>query len=111
MFILTATFVSCNKINLPTELGQDLIPPIDNIHTFDTTLEVETYNGIFDPLSDTFRTTISYPQMLGKITNDPIFGKTEGRLFFQVSPGNTFPFKNRPGSLYLDSVVLIISNS
>lgn len=108
-FVVTVAFISCNKINLPTELGQDLIPPIDNIHTFDTTLEVETYNGLFDPALDSFRTGVSFPQLLGVIDNDPIFGKTDARMFFQVSPA-TYPFKNRPGSLYLDSVVLIIDH-
>lgn len=102
--------VSCNKINLPTEMGQDLIPPVDNIHTFDTTLEVETYNGLFDPALDSFRSSFAYTQILGTISNDPIFGKTDSRLFFQVSPGGGSPFKNRPGSLYLDSVVLVVKH-
>ncbi len=107
--VFIATFVSCNKINLPTELGQELIPTVDNIHTFDTTLEVETYNNIFDQSIDTFKMDLSYPHMLGVINNDPIFGKTDAQLFFQVSPG-TYPFKNRPDSLYLDSVVLILDH-
>lgn len=108
-FIVTVTLFSCNKINLPTELGQELIPPVDNIHTFDTTLDVETYNGLFDPALDSFRTGVNFPQLLGVINNDPIFGKTDARMFFQVSPG-AYPFKNRPGSLYLDSVVLVINH-
>lgn len=108
--VLTAIFVSCNKINLPTELGQDLIPTVDNIHTFDTTLEVETYNGIFDPLIDSFKMAYNYMHFVGKISNDPVFGKTDARVFFQLSPGG-YRFKNRPASLYLDSVVLVLDHS
>nr|WP_262919966.1 DUF4270 domain-containing protein [Niabella hibiscisoli] len=92
-------------------MGQDLIPPVDNIHTFDTTLEVETYNGLFDPALDSFRSVYTFTKLLGVISNDPIFGKTDGQLFFQVSPGGVFPFRNRPGSLYLDSVVLVLDHS
>ncbi len=103
--------VSCNKINQATDMGQDLIPPVDNIHTFDTTLEVETYNGLFDPALDSFRSIYTQTKLLGVISNDPLFGKTDGRIFFQVSPGGRSPFKNRPGSLYLDSVVLVIDHS
>nr|WP_262915309.1 DUF4270 domain-containing protein [Niabella ginsengisoli] len=95
---------------MPTELGQDLIPPVDNINTFDTLLDVETYNGIFSSEADSFRSFPAFPKLLGNITNDPIFGKTDARIYFQVSNGGVFPFKNRPGSLYLDSVVLIIDH-
>ena len=121
-FVLTATFVSCNKINLATELGEDLIPPVDNIHTFDTLLDVETYNGVFDPLLDSFKmgykrimgaeTVAGYGNIhiLGVVDNDPLFGKTDSRIFFQVSPGR-YPFKNRPGKMYIDSVVLALDYS
>lgn len=33
-------FFSCTKINEATELGDDLIPAVDNVNTFDTTLTV-----------------------------------------------------------------------
>ncbi|GAB3028373.1 hypothetical protein GCM10027051_36880 [Niabella terrae] len=110
LVIAVTYFSSCTKINLPTELGQDLIPDIDNINTFDTTLEVETYNGIFPAALDSFRTAYSYAHILGNI-NDPLFGTTDSRIFFQVAPGGTTPFKNKPGSLYLDSVVLVIDHA
>ena len=108
LFVLTAAFLSCNKINLPTELGQDLIPPVDNIHTFDTTLEVETYNKIFTFAEDSARSIYSDEQFLG-VMNDPIFGKTDAQMFFQLVPENgKSTFNNVPGKRYIDSVVLIV---
>ena len=112
LFLLATGFiVSCSKINLATELGQDLIPEVDNIHTFDTTLEVEAYNGIFTAANDSFRSSYTFPQILGKIDNDPIFGKTDARLYFQVSPNTKTPFKNEPSKLQLDSVVLVLNHT
>ena len=46
---------SCRKINDATTLGKDLIPVVDNITTFDTTLDVEAYNGLFDNVTDTLK--------------------------------------------------------
>ncbi|MBZ4191159.1 DUF4270 domain-containing protein [Niabella beijingensis] len=103
--------VSCSKINMATELGQGLIPEVDNIHTFDTTLEVHAYNGMFTAANDSFRSGFTYPQLLGVINSDPIFGKTNARLYFQVSPGTKTPFKNVPSKLTLDSVVLVINHA
>lgn len=101
-------FVSCNKINLPTELGQDLIPTIDNINTFDTTLEVETYNRIFTFSEDSARSYSAQLQYLG-LLNDPIFGKTDARMFFELKPQQfKFTFGNVPSKLSLDSVVLVL---
>ncbi|HOZ85580.1 MAG TPA: DUF4270 family protein [Niabella sp.] len=109
VFAITATFISCNKINLPTELGQELIPTIDNINTFDTSLEVETYNKIFSFADDSARSIYSDEQFLGQINNDPIFGKTNAQMFFQFTPENgKLTFKNGPGKRYIDSVVLIV---
>lgn len=100
--------VSCNKINLPTEMGQDLIPPVDNIHTFDTTLEVETYNKIFTFADDSARSIYADLQYLG-VMNDPIFGKTDAQMFFQLAPQNgKLTFSSTPGKRYIDSVVLSV---
>ncbi|MBK7099252.1 MAG: hypothetical protein IPH58_14070 [Sphingobacteriales bacterium] len=74
-------FFSCKKINLPTDVGLDVIPEVDNIHTFDTTLEIVAYNGIFDVAQDSSRSYKTFPQFLGLIDNDPIFGKTDARMF------------------------------
>ncbi|MGJ7033677.1 DUF4270 family protein [Niabella hirudinis] len=110
-FLATGFIVSCSKINLATELGQGLIPEVDNIHTFDTTLEVEAFNGIFTAANDSTHSSFAFPQVLGKIDNDPIFGKTDARVYFQVSPQTKTPFKNEPSKLQLDSVVLVMNNT
>jgi len=39
----------CRKINESTELGGGLIPPVDNINTFDPTLTVQGFQNIFGP--------------------------------------------------------------
>jgi hypothetical protein len=106
---LTILFSACRKINEATELGGDLIPVVDNITTFDTTLTVETYNGIFDPLVDSTRLGGEAVHYLGHISNDPIFGQTDGRIFVQLKPNfYRFAFANKPDSLHIDSVVLVL---
>ncbi|HET6993548.1 MAG TPA: hypothetical protein VFI06_01140, partial [Chitinophagaceae bacterium] len=80
---LLILFTSCKKINEATELGADLIPPIDNVTTFDTSITVEAYNDIFtlggtsaDSLrQDTVRSHYSDEQFLGVINNDQLFGR------------------------------------
>ncbi|MDP4262066.1 MAG: DUF4270 family protein [Bacteroidota bacterium] len=113
VFIL---FTSCRKINEATELGSDLIPPVDNITTFDTTLSVEAYNGLFtlsdpDPtLLDSTRGHYSDEQFLGLISNDPFFGKTDARMFFELKPPSfKYTFLNTRDSIYIDSVVLVLN--
>lgn len=101
--------VSCNKINQATDMGQDLIPPVDNIHTFDTTLEVETYNMLSTFADDSAQSIASDDQYLGLMT-DPIFGKTDARMFFQLVPTNgKANLVNVPGKRYIDSVVLQVA--
>ena len=108
-------FSSCKKINEATGLGGELIPAVDNITTFDTTINVEAYNDLFtlggtDPLKeDSIYSHYSYEQFLGTISNDPLFGKTDAQMFFELKP-TTYPytFNNRPDSLILDSVVLVL---
>ncbi len=110
LFLFSAIlFFSCKKIFEPTDLGLDLIPEVDNIHTFDTTLEVLSYNNIFDVNQDSTRSNIAFIQILGNINNDPFYGKTQAELFFDVAPGTRTPFGNAPNKLTLDSVVLVLS--
>jgi len=103
---------SCTKIT-STEVGKDLIPAIDNIHTFDTTIEVLANNYIF---ADS-----SFPRMggslqnvpdyaLGYVSNDPQFGTVTGTIFMEMKPP-LFPytFGASKDSLSLDSVVLCLS--
>jgi len=109
-------FFSCKKINSATELGDDLIPPIDNITTFDTTLDVIVTNDSFTLANDSTRYganlfNASYTQYLGYINNDPFFGKSNAKLYLQLKPElfNRYPFANRNDSLFIDSVVLVLN--
>jgi Domain of unknown function (DUF4270) len=107
-------FFSCKKINSATELGGDLIPPIDNINTFDTTYNVEVYNDSFSITDDStlysaHLLNADYEQFLGMINNDPFFGKTDAKLYLQLKPSYyKYVFANRPDSLHIDSVVLVL---
>ncbi len=107
---------SCTKIDV-TQLGADLIPAVDNVHTFADTLEVFGTQGILTP--DSTRVGISELQVLGSINNDPIFGKTNANIYLEFKPvffpyyfGNT---KDSIGQAYapagtgFDSVVLCLS--
>lgn len=101
---------------MATDLGQGLIPEVDNINTFETTLEISAFNNIFTASKDSFRSLGSDEQFLGVIDADPIFGKTDARMFFQPIPYNTSSadsyknlFKNSPNKRYIDSVVLILN--
>jgi hypothetical protein len=110
LFITFFFLSSCKKINEPTELGNDLIPAVDNVTTFDTTLSVETYNDLFTILNDSTRSSTANEHFLGEITNDPLFGKTEASLFLELKP-NVYPFQFAAvkDSLHIDSVVLVLS--
>ena len=100
---------SCRKINESTSLGDDLIPPVDNIHTFDTLLDVEVFNDTFSIATDSTLYSDTYAQYLGHISNDPFFGQTDARMYLQLKP-SFYPyfFSGRPDSLHIDSVVLVL---
>ncbi len=102
-------FISCKKINESTTLGGDLIPEVDNITTFDTTLTVAAFNDTFTLTSDTTYYDRGNTHFLGQINNDPFFGKTDAKLFLELKPGfYKFTFGNKPDSLHIDSVVLVL---
>jgi hypothetical protein len=106
-FVLS--FTACKKINESTELGYDLIPPIDNVNTFDTSLAVITDNKLFN---DTLGSEFSDDLAIGTITSDPEFGSTRADAYFDLRPFvyGSFPFLTRnPDSLTVDSVVLQLS--
>lgn len=116
-FVLSLPFIvfffSCKKINEPTTLGGGLIPPIDNINTFDTTLEIITKNVVFN---DTTKLFYQDQVALGAL-NDPEFGRTETDLYFNIGSTvyGTYPFivsrdsANDPAKLIIDSVVLSLA--
>ncbi|MEP7372955.1 MAG: DUF4270 family protein [Chitinophagaceae bacterium] len=110
--LITSTLIlliSCKKINESTTLGGDLVPAVDNITTFDTTLDVQAFNDTFSLTTDSTRYNNSYTHFLGQINNDPFFGKTDARLFLELKPSTyKYTFANKPDSLYIDSVVLVL---
>lgn len=107
---------SCTKIDT-TKVGQDLIPAVDNVHTFADTLSVIATQGILSP--DSTRVSIGDVHVLGSITSDPLFGKTDARIYMELKPrffpyyfGNSKdtigqPFA--PAGTGFDSVVLCLS--
>jgi len=111
VFSIVILFSACKKINEATDLGSGLIPPIDNLTTFDTTLDVEAYNGLFTAEEDSLaETSIGDIQFLGNINNDPLFGKTEASMYFELKPDvfkYSFPF-SKSDLVALDSVVLVL---
>lgn len=111
LFAVAILFSACRKINDPTELGDDLIPPVDNINTFDTTLTVLAYNDTISIIDDSIRLEAGDAHFLGKINNDPLFGSTDARIFLQLKPP-AFPyaFRNKPDSIVaVDSIVLVLN--
>jgi Domain of unknown function (DUF4270) len=110
--IIAATvilFSACKKLNDSTDLGGGLIPLVDNINTFDTSISVLTYNDTLKFIHDSIRLGTADEFFLGKINNDLFFGKTDARLFLELKPAN-YPnvFANKFDSLFIDSVVLVL---
>lgn len=97
-------FPSCSKINEATQLGSGLIPPVDNVSTFEISLKTETNNIL---LNDTTKLGFNDPVALGNISNDPEFGQTKANVYFTLGlrQYGTYPFLSRD-SVSMDSVVL-----
>lgn len=113
VFAFIAALASCQKVNLATELGGDLIPVVDNVNTFDTFLTVQTFNYPFAISQDSSRSVSSDIHYLGAVTNDPLFGQTKASLFMQLLPTTLkkpFAFSNPNDIIALDSVVLVLSH-
>src|SRR5262249_45918165 len=107
IFFSSLTFLSsCKKINEATTLGDDLIPAVDNVHTFEVALSTITNNALF---IDT--TVVGYNDFvtLGDF-NDPEFGHTHANTAFNIIPSTigVYPFVKQD-SLEIDSVVLSLS--
>ena len=79
--------LSCNKLDT-TDIGSDLIPPIDNVSTFEMTLPITTTQGIFN---DSTVLASTDDHVVGSIATDPIFGKTNADVFLELKP-TFFPF-------------------
>ena len=109
LFFVTV-FSACTKLDT-TIIGADLIPAVDNIHTFADTLDLEASQHY---LPDSL-TKVAYngKLALGKINNDPLFGKTEANVYLQLKP-TFYPyyFGNAGDSIVrIDSVVLCLAYS
>ncbi len=105
--VISIIFVRCSKLD-PTDIGLDLLPPIDNITTFDTTLRVYTSNYLFD---DSTTVNINETHTLGLIADDPVFGKTDAQIFLSFVPNSTNrnPFINIDSIVSIDSAILSLS--
>ena len=105
-FVTAIVFSGCTRITT-TDVGSGLIPPVDGITTLDTTFSVITDS--YDDL-DTIRVYKSDTHVLGAITNDPLFGKSTGSIFFEVA-SNSYPYylTGTKDSIKVDSAVLVLS--
>jgi hypothetical protein len=106
---IAIVFSACRKINDATTVGGDLIPPVDNINTFDTLIDVTGYNDTFAFVNDSQYLARGEEYFLGLINNDPFFGKTDARLFLEFKPTayGVYPFA-RKDSVKIDSIVLVL---
>lgn len=106
--VLTGLIIysSCTKVDT-TDLGNELIPAVDNVKTFETILDVQTDNFLFP---DTTRITGSSLHALGIISDDPEFGHTEAKIYSAFGPSTygTHPFVVKD-SVVIDSIVLSLA--
>ncbi len=89
---------SCTKLDT-TDIGSGLIPAVDNVHTFDTTLSITTTQGLY---ADTSVVGRGDDHVIGNITNDPMFGRTTGAIYMQLKP-TRYPYFI--GGVALDTVI------
>lgn len=101
-------FSGCRKINDATTLGDGLIPPVDNINTFETYLPVESDNLLYN---DTNKVYYADLHALGYISGDTEFGTTKGESYFNISYPNylIYPFYHKDSVVAIDSVVLSLA--
>jgi hypothetical protein len=109
---LVLLFGQCTKVKT-TDIGTDLIPAVDNVLTFDTSLTLVTFNHLFGdsavPVLGKDASGNAPEHILGYISNDPQFGKTNASILMELKPPSyKYYFENVKDSLYLDSVVLCL---
>lgn len=98
--------IGCTKIDT-TNLGQSLIPVVDNINTFETSLDVIANNFDNDQCTPIQRNGL---HALGFISDDPYFGQTDARIYVEFKP-SSFPFAfpaHDKDSLFVDSAVVVL---
>ena len=98
----------CTKLDT-TDIGSDLLPAVDNVNTFETLININTTQGVFNP--DTTIIYSSDDHVLGKISNDPLFGTTVANVYAQFKP-TFYPYyygNAKDTIVGFDSVVLCLS--
>jgi len=97
---------SCTKIDT-TSIGSGLIPDVDNVHTFDTSLQVFSNTYLFN---DSTRLAQTYQHAIGSINADPLFGTVRAELYTEIKP-TAYPvnFFTKDSLISLDSVVLSLT--
>lgn len=109
MLMLLAFAIGCTKIDT-TSLGQNLVPTVDNIHTFDTTFSVIAVNYDSTECDTIHRSNL---QALGIISNDPVFGSTDANVYLELKPlyyPYHFPAADA-NSFQIDSAVMVLNYS
>jgi len=105
LMLLVFSF-GCTKIDT-TSLGQNLIPAIDNIHTFDTTFQVIGINYDSTECDTIHRSSL---QALGIMQNDPLFGSTSANIYVEFKPSSypyQFPVADA-NSIEIDSAIIVL---
>jgi len=107
-FLFSLIIAGCTKLDT-TDIGSDLLPAVDNVNTFDTILSITTTQGL--PYLDTTKVANTDDHVLGKISNDPVFGTTTASVYAQFKP-TFFPYyygNAKDTIIGFDSVVLCLS--
>jgi hypothetical protein len=107
-FLFSLIIAGCTKLDT-TDIGSDLLPAVDNVNTFDTLLTINASQGVFN--LDSTQVTYSDDHVLGKISNDPLFGTTTASIYAQFKP-TFFPYyygNAKDTIVGFDSVVLCLS--
>ncbi len=81
VFLIIIIGIGCTKLDTTT-LGSDLVT-VDNINTFADTLDINSTQGIFN---DSTILQKGDNHAIGVINNDPLFGKTDARIYVQFKP-------------------------
>ena len=98
----------CTKID-STNLGGSLIPPVDNVNTFEAIFNVVANN--IDSVPFGKECAVVYPTddlALGYIGNDPYFGTTKATIYAELKPLFPFSLLGVPAERTLDSIVLVL---
>ena len=107
-FLFSLIIAGCTKLDT-TDIGSDLLPAVDNVNTFDTIISINTSQGVFS--SDSTKVVNTDDHVVGKITNDPLFGTTDAGIYVQFKP-TFFPYYYGNANdtiIGFDSVVLCLS--